>query len=326
MQLKSDFAAELFCPRIILLDRRKTPGSKYSYRYYKRKNYAMKNRAAPIFIFTIIPKNLISRLVGFAAGLKLPRFLLDYIIRAYIGHYGVKAEYIIPKGGFKSFDEFFTRRLRPGIRSINKSGRVAVSPVDARIDQYGDIRESTLIQAKGVTYSLFDLIPSGTADTFLNGKFVTLYLSPADYHRIHSPVSGLITGYFNIPGTLFTVQDYMAAGLPGLYVKNERIITYIKCAAGEVAVCKIGAFIVGKVSLSYLDVRTNRLIRRRHEFFFDDKEHIPIKACDEIGVFHLGSTVILLFQKDSITFTDLRIGKKVRMGNPIGTLHQLEKI
>jgi phosphatidylserine decarboxylase len=285
----------------------------------------MRSRAALIFIFKIIPKNLISRLFGFAAGLALPRFLMDRILKAYITRYGVKAEYLIPKNGFKTFDEFFTRRLKPGIRPVNKKVHVAVSPVDARIDQYGDIRESTLIQAKGVTYSLFDLIPSDTACKFISGKFVTLYLSPADYHRIHSPSNGAIIGYFNIPGTLFTVRDYMAAGLPGLYIRNERIITYLQCTAGEIAVCKIGAFNVGKITLSYVNDRTNKLIRRRHEFFFDQERRIPIEACDEIGVFHLGSTVILLFQKDSITFTDLRIGKKVRLGEPIGTLHQLKK-
>ncbi|OHD69417.1 MAG: phosphatidylserine decarboxylase [Spirochaetes bacterium RBG_16_49_21] len=280
----------------------------------------MKNRAAAIVICKIIPKNFISRFVGFAAGLNLPRFLMGIFIRRYSAHYGIKAEYIIPAGGFKSFDEFFTRKLAPGVRSVNRSKRVAVSPVDGRIDQYGDIRESTLIQAKGIAYSLFDLIPSGTAKKFINGKFMTLYLSPADYHRIHSPVSGMITGYFNIPGKLFTVQDCMVQGLPGLFVNNERIVTYIQCAAGAVAVCKIGALNVGKISLSYRDVRTNKLFRRRREFLFDEQERVPVTAGGEIGVFHLGSTIILLFQKGSIAFNNFQLGDKIRMGDDIGSL------
>jgi phosphatidylserine decarboxylase len=150
---------------------------------------------------------------------------------------------------------------------------------------------------------------------------MTLYLSPGDYHRIHSPVTGTITGYLNVPGKLFTVQDYMVRSLKGLFVMNERIVTYIQSASGMVAVCKVGAFNVGRISLAYSDIVTNRFRRRREEIFFNGKDRVPVEACDEIGVFHLGSTIILLFEKNSITFNnDLKPGGKIRMGKAIGSL------
>ncbi len=281
----------------------------------------MKNKFA-VFIFYLIPKSLLSRLTGCIARTRLPAAILDPFVHWYCRKYRVKDEYFIPSGGFKTFDDFFTRQLRKDARMFRMKEKVAASPVDARIDQYGDIRESTLIQAKGLPYSLPELIPSDTSKLFRNGTFMTLYLAPGDYHRIHSPISGRIAGYYNIPGTLFTVQDYMAAGLKGLFAKNERVITYIEDGSSMIAVCKIGAFNVGRISLSYCDIVTNRLFRRRREIFFDKKGRKPVSIGDEIGVFHLGSTVILLFQENTITLSHFRLGETIKVGDSIGTLRK----
>ncbi|MBN2159830.1 MAG: phosphatidylserine decarboxylase [Spirochaetes bacterium] len=283
------------------------------------------SKSLVIFIYRIIPKSLISRIIGCIARIPLPRTVLNIIIRKYSRVYGVKDEHIIPPGGFKSFDEFFTRRLKEGSHPLDDAGTAALSPVDGRIDQLGEIRESTLIQAKGIEYSLQHLIPSDTYRKFLWGSFMTLYLSPGDYHRIHAPVSGVVTGYINLPGTLFTVQDWMVKGLKGLYVKNERIITYIESQAGLVGVCKIGAMNVGRITLSYCDTRTNRTFRRAREVFFEERARTPIRAGDEVGAFHLGSTVILLFQNNAIVFDDFKPGQTIRMGKRIGTLKNLQK-
>jgi phosphatidylserine decarboxylase len=284
----------------------------------------MKNKIA-VFIFYLLPKSLLSRLAGRIARIELPAPALDRFIKWYCEKYRVKDEYVIPAGGFKNFDDFFTRRLRTGARVSTRLKKVAISPVDGRIDQYGDIRETTLIQAKGLSYSLSELIPSDMSKEFKNGSYMTLYLSPGDYHRIHSPVSGRITGYYNIPGKLFTVQDYMVRGLEGLFVKNERIVTYIQSGSSVVAVCKIGALNVGRISLSYCDIATNKLFRRRREVFFDEQHLVPVKKGEEIGVFHLGSTVILLFQKKSIAFCKIKPGDSIRVGETIGTLSERKK-
>jgi len=246
---------------------------------------------------------------------------MSSFIRWYSAKYGVKDEYIVPRHGFKTIDHFFTRKMKDGVHVIDRAGNWAVSPVDARIDQFGEIRDTTLIQAKGIGYSIQHLIPSDTYRKFLWGSFMTLYLSPGDYHRIHAPVNGTVIGYFNLPGTLFTVQDWMVNRLRDLFVKNERIITYLQSQAGTVGVCKVGALNVGRITLSYCKIQTNRTLRKRREVFFSPEDQVPVSAGDELGVFHLGSTIILLFQKGAITFDDFSPGDRIRMGNRIGTLH-----
>jgi phosphatidylserine decarboxylase len=286
-----------------------------------RENNMKKSRAISVFIYRIIPKSLISRVFGCIARIPLPQSLLKSIIRWYSATYGVKDEYVVPARGFRNLDHFFTRKMKDGSHTIDRSGNCAVSPVDARIDQFGEITDTTIIQAKGIGYSLRFLVPSETYRKFLWGSFMTLYLSPGDYHRIHAPVDGTITGYFNVPGKLFTVQDWMVRKLPDLFAKNERLISYIESAAGAVAVCKIGALNVGRISLSYSPVRTNRMFRRRAEVFFNPEECVPVRAGDELGIFHLGSTIILLFQRGALSFDNFKQGDTIRMGKRIGTLH-----
>ena len=124
-----------------------------------------------------------------------------------------------------------------------------------------------------------------------------------------------------MPGTLYTVQDWMVSGLRNLFIKNERLISYIESSAGTVAVCKIGALNVGRITLSYSDIRTNRIFRRLKETLFKPDERVPVRAGDELGAFHLGSTIILLFQKGIITFDDFAPGRQDQNGSRIGTLN-----
>ena len=278
----------------------------------------MKNKNLSIFIFKIIPKSLLSRIFGYIALIPIPVFLMGKLIKWYSGKFGVKNEYIIPEKGFKNFNDFFTRKLKPGIHKIDTSTLSIVSPVDARIDQYGAIDGSYIIQAKGINYSVYDLVPSETSNFFTGGSFMTLYLSPGDYHRIHSPVDGKIIGYFNIPGKLFTVQEYMVNGLNGLFNLNERLISYIKTNRGLVGVCKVGAMNVGKISLSYDSIITNKAIRSKNEFFYPETDQKEIKKGDELGIFNLGSTIILLFEKNMIKFDNFTPGTNIRLGEKIG--------
>lgn len=273
-----------------------------------------------LLIFRIIPKSLISRVFGYIALIPFPSSLMKAIMAWYCKNYGVNLdEAVIPEGGFRTLNEFFTRKLKPGIHNIASGKKTIVSTTDSRIDQFGDIKGDTIIQAKGIDYSLGELVPSEIAGRFINGKFVTLYLSPGDYHRIHSPVTGKISGFYNIPGKLYPVKESIATGLKNLFSINERIITYIETDYGLVGVCKVGAINVGKISLSYEDIVTNRLYRKREERFYGDKDRKEIGAGEEIGVFNLGSTVILLFEKGVMDLDDLEYGKKIRLGEKIGS-------
>lgn len=286
-----------------------------------------RDRRFSIFLFIILPTCAISRLFGFLARMTLPGFILRPVIKWYSKKFGVRSDEIAAGQNFRSLEQFFTRSIKEEARPIGAGRKAIISPVDARIDQFGEIRGSSLMQAKGRYYSLDELIPSASHAHFARGAFITLYLSPGDYHRIHSPVSGMIAGYFAIPGRLFTVQDYMVRGMQGLFAGNERVITYIESAFGLVGVCMVGAMNVGRISLSYCDVVTNRALRRRSEYFYpsgrrpsssppSDRRPAVGKG-DELGVFHLGSTVILLFQENSIHFENLTVGQRVRMGQTI---------
>lgn len=273
-------------------------------------------------LFKMIPTCFLSRLAGYITRMPLPRVMLYPVIRWFTNKYGIKNEYEIPAGGFRNFNQFFTRRLRPGVHTIDRAKDAVVSPVDARVDQYGPITGSTIIQAKGLTYTLEELIPSKTAASFRDGSFMVLYLSPSDYHRIHAPVSGSIIGWFHVPGRLFTVQEYFVQQLRGLFAVNERLISFIKAPAGLVAVCKIGAFNVGSMTLSYNRVRTNRFFRRRREEIFPASNTIAIRAGDELGMFNLGSTIVLVFQKDMVTLESFTAGDRVRVGQRIARLNR----
>ncbi len=272
-----------------------------------------------LFFFRIIPKGAISRVFGYLTLLPIPGFLLNKIIAWYCRKYGVNYdEALVPEGGFRNLNDFFTRELKPGVRKIARGKKTVVASTDSRVDQHGEITGDTIMQAKGLGYSLAELVPSEMAERFRDGSFITLYLSPGDYHRIHSPVPGKISGYFHVPGKLYTVQESLVGKLKGLFAINERLITYIETDHGAVAVCKIGAINVGKISLSYDRVVTNGWFRKKHERLYAPEEMKDVNAGDEIGTFNLGSTVIILFEKGAVNLDKFEYGTKVSMGEKIG--------
>ncbi len=279
----------------------------------------MKNQKLSQIIIGILPKSSISRIFGYIALIPLPLVFMNMLIKWYSKKFGVNLEEaIIPEKGFKNLNSFFTRKLKDGVLIIDKDEKSLVATTDSRIDEFGDITEDVMIQAKGLDYSLRDLIPSVMAESFIDGKFITLYLSPGDYHRIHSPVSGKITGFYNIPGKLYSVQESVVKSLKGLFVVNERLVTYIDTGKGMTAVCKIGALNVGKISIPYDNVVTNKFLRKRNEVIYPDGKEPVIKKGEEVGVFNMGSTVIILFEKGMIDFKSFKRGEKVRVGQAIG--------
>lgn len=274
-----------------------------------------------IYFFRILPKPILSRFFGKLSDLRLPGILLRFIIQRYSARYGVNtAEMHIPAGGFRSFNGFFTRTLKAGSRVIDTSRFAVVSPVDARVDQFGTIAKNTLVQAKRINYTISSLL--GDDDGYFNGGiFMTLYLSPGDYHRIHSPVDGCVQKSVHIPGTLFPVNAIMAHGIKGLFTLNERIITYVETGRGRCAVCKIGAMNVGRIGLSYTETGTYSQMRSTvRETVFDSGKAPRVEKGKEMAVFNLGSTVILLFPKGMMKPVHINIGTKICVGQRIGTL------
>jgi len=270
----------------------------------------------------LLPKNAVSRAFGVVAEIPLPPGVRNAVNHGFARFAGVDVdECEIPPGAYGSLNAFFTRRLREGARSIDARGPGdLVSPADGRLDQFGEIRKNTLVQAKGRTYRLVDLLDSGRdAARFEGGQFATIYLSPRDYHRVHSPVEGTVTRLGYVPGQLFPVNPFAVEHVERLFTVNERLTTFVETSQmGPVAVVMVGATCVGKITLAFHPFRTNAAFRRREDVALD--EPVELDHGDELGIFNLGSTVIVLVGNPAFAFrSDLESGRSVYMGEILGS-------
>jgi phosphatidylserine decarboxylase len=275
------------------------------------------NDRLQLFLMNLIPKNSISRLVG--------SFASSGVSRAFIPLYARKFNINVdeaehPLEEYPSLVEFFVRRLKPHLRPVAEGENVVVSPVDGKVSQFGRIDGGRIVQAKGVTYTVAELLGGDAerAKRYDGGTFLTVYLSPTDYHRIHTPLAGQVTGYTYVPGTLFPVNPFGVRAVAGLFAKNERLITYFDTAAGEVALVKVGATIVGSVKVLY-DVKAGTNIRGGRLEKQDVANGPRYAKCEEVGRFEFGSTIILLFEPGAVDLIDdLRPERVVRLGEAIG--------
>jgi phosphatidylserine decarboxylase len=267
------------------------------------------------------PKGAFSRAVGWLSERRVPAPLRATVYGRFARAVGADLTDVEhPLYDFERFDDFFTRPLRAGARPISEGSQDLVSPVDALVSQVGSSSDGRLIQAKGLDYTVRGLLADAPeSDRFEGGAYTTLYLAPKDYHRIHSPVAGRVRGYRHVPGASYPVNALSVRNIPGLFSINERLITFIESDAGWVAVVKVAATGVGHISAAYdPTVRTRRWGQGREPVSHDYEQPLPILAGDEVGCFHLGSTVILLFEPGRASLT-LEVGRSVRMGERIGT-------
>lgn len=220
-----------------------------------------------------------------------PRLLARGLRNWFAESYGIEiAEADRDLDDYANLYELFTRRLKSGARAI---GPGIVSPVDAAVGAAGRASDGRLIQAKGIDYGLEALLGSAEeARAFGNGHYVTLYLSPRDYHRIHMPVDGRIVRTLYEPGTLWPVNPPAVRTIPELFAVNERVSAIVETNQGRAAVAMVGATNVGSIRLSYTDVVTNRAGRVRRHIEHDPP--VELSRGDELGLFAMGSTVILL--------------------------------
>ncbi len=278
-----------------------------------------------VFLQYILPKQALTMLAGRVASAKGGR-LTQWLIAAFVRRYGVNMSEAAKAdiGSYASFNEFFTRPLKPGVRPLAKAALVC--PVDGAISQYGPIQRDQIFQAKGHYYSTSALVggDSELAAQFLGGSFATIYLSPKDYHRIHMPCQARLRRMIHVPGDLFSVNPATAQGVPGLFARNERVVCVFDAPLGPrgevmpMVLVLVGATIVGSMATVWHGVVNPPRPGKVRDWRYDDENFVLARG-EEMGCFLLGSTVVMLWPKNTVAFAkDWAPGKVVRMGEAMG--------
>ncbi len=269
----------------------------------------------------LIPQHGLSRLAGWGADLE-SEGLKNFAIRKFIKAYGVnmqEAERENPED-YRTFNDFFTRALKPGVRPVCTGDTVA-HPADGVVSQCGPIENGRLFQAKGHTFSVRELLggDGAVASEFAGGDFATIYLSPKDYHRVHMPIAGKLRQMFHVPGRLFSVNPLTARSVPNLFARNERAAAIFDTELGPMAMILVGATIVGSIETVWAGTVTPPTRDKVASFDYRDQD-IRLAKGEEMGRFKLGSTVVLLFPKDRISFAeDVRAYASTTMGECLAT-------
>ncbi|MEC9464759.1 MAG: archaetidylserine decarboxylase [Myxococcota bacterium] len=269
-----------------------------------------------------LPQALISRAWGWLARREHPRAGVAVLKRVFVAYTGIDmSEAADDIGSYSSLEELFVRTLKPGARRIEPEPTAFVSPVDGTVGACGTVESGTLFQVKGRSYELSKLLDDvPEAARYEGGAYCTIYLSPRDYHRIHAPISGVVSKATAIPGALMPVFTEAVEKVDELFARNERLISYVDSAdAGRVAVVKVGATLVGRMTVPYDNtLRTNQRNQTRMERRYDPP-HL-IQKGGELGAFELGSTVVIIAEPGRLQLKDLREGQTVLMGEGIGTV------
>lgn len=224
---------------------------------------------------------------------------------------------------YPTFNEFFTRPLKPEARPIAPASDAIACPADGRISAVGDINDARVFQAKGIDYSLLSLLGGdGEATERLgNGRFVTIYLSPRDYHRLHMPLSGKLIKQTHVPGRLFSVGPHTVRALPDLFTRNERVIAQFETEHGLMALVLVGAMNVAAIETVWHGLVTppqRSAITHENYSANTTSDAIHLDKGAEMGRFNMGSTIIVLLENPSQWLSDMQSGDAVRMGQLIG--------
>ena len=278
----------------------------------------MSDRLAVLLQY-LLPKQALTVFAGKVAGARGGAWTA-YLIKWFIGRYKVNmTEAAQPDiHSYATFNDFFTRALRSDARPLAPDNFIC--PVDGAISQFGAIAHDQLFQAKGHTYSTTALVggDSDLAAQFQDGSFATIYLSPKDYHRIHMPCDGRLTRMIYVPGDLFSVNPVTARGVPGLFARNERVVCVFDSEHGPFVLTLVGATIVGSMATVWHGL-VNPPRTADVRVWQYDNEPVLLKKGDEMGRFLLGSTVVMLFKKDTLQFnSQWTPAQAVRMGEVMG--------
>lgn len=277
-----------------------------------------------ILVQHILPQHLLSRLVGRIAECKTP-WIKNSFIRWFAKRYRINmSEALINNPTeFENFNAFFTRELKPGVRTIDSAENAIISPADGAISQLGTIEHGRIFQAKGRGYGLATLLGGSQhlAEPFINGSFATIYLSPKDYHRVHMPVTGTLRETVYIPGDLYSVNQTTAENVDQLFARNERLVCIFDTEFGPMAMVLVGAMIVAGIETVWSGHEAPRLKETIHRSFqAQNPEPITLQKGEEMGRFKLGSTVVLLFGPEATQWQEkLKANSPVQLGERIAT-------
>ena len=269
----------------------------------------------------IIPHHLFSRLTYIITRTENP--LTSYLIKTYINLFNVNMNECEKESinDYKTFCEFFTRKLKSSIHKIDTKKYSIVSSCDGKILEYGKIENNTILQVKGKKIHIRDLLNNDdeSATTYSDGSFVTIYLSPKDYHRVHMPYSGKLFKTIHIPGRLYSVATHSVKYIKNLYARNERLVCSFNENQLKFSVIFIGAINVSSIEVVWKGEVSPPLPKKTITTKYS-KKNIILKKGQELGMFKSGSTVILLFNKKVNVVSNLKRGKSIRVGNQIGNI------
>ena len=273
----------------------------------------------------LIPHIFLTLVLGYLANSRL-KIIKTILIKGFIALYKPNLNEAIhsDRRKYRSYNEFFTRKLKDGSRVVDDSDKAFISPVDGEIVDHGIIEEGQLIQAKKFKYALEDLVGKSYKSLYDGGYFITIYLAPTDYHRIHCPFDGTITDSHHLGTSLFSVNKKAQESIPNLYIKNERSVLRIDSEGFNFSLVAVGASVVGSI-VPFWSVGDNasrsQLINEWKRGPSDKKQ---IKKGDELAHFRMGSTIILLFEDSSKLDLDSLIENKlVKFGNKLVSLKNI---
>lgn len=248
----------------------------------------------------------------------------NLFIQQIIKHYGVNMDEALQQDiqQFKSFNDFFTRELKPDVRPLTTERNAIACPADGAVSQAGAITDGTIFQAKGKSFTAQELL-GGCAERaapFKNGMFTTIYLSPKDYHRLHMPLTGTLKEMVHVPGRLFSVNTITTNNVPGLFARNERVCCLFDTEIGPMALVLVGAIFVSSIETVWHGVVTPPTIKKVRSWDYADNAP-TLNIGEEMGRFNMGSTIIVLFGKDKMQWDSGFVADKaVKLGEKIGEL------
>lgn len=281
-------------------------------------------RSTFAYLQRCLPQHLFTQFIGCLAESRIP-WVKNIFIKQILKHYKIDlSEALIEDlNAYPSFNSFFIRELKPGIRPIASAPDAIVSPADGKIAMIGQMKENQLLQAKGMYFDLAGLFGNdmASAKRFANGLFSTIYLAPHNYHRVHMPLTGNLVKTIYIPGKLFSVNRMTSELIPNLYSRNERLICLFETEAGPMAVILVGALIVGSMQTVWMQepIRGKQIITQDFS-----ANPLTLNKGDELGYFKMGSTVITLFAHQTIEWAaDLAANDDIQVGQFLGNISKI---